>query len=178
MIEDATLAVRVTHTEVLSEGVRSLRLARVDGRPLPHFSAGSHVVVDIDTGERILRNPYSLISDGDRRGEPILDYEIAVALNPRSRGGSAWLHRFARPGARLRIGWPHNLFGPPGPARRHVLIAGGIGITPIFAMARALLDSGSAFELHYAFRGADRAPLLERLRELTIRPGAARTLHE
>ncbi len=178
MIEDTTLTVSVTHTDVLCEGVRAFRLARVDGLPLPHFSAGSHVVVEVDTGERILRNPYSLISDGDRYGEPIVDYEIAVALNRPSRGGSAWLHEFARPGARLRIGWPHNLFGLVKQARHHLLFAGGIGITPIFAMARALSETGASFEVHYAFRSPDQAPLLGRLSELMARAGDRQILHE
>ncbi len=96
-------------------------------------------------GEDGLLRQYSLCGDPDDR----LAFEIAVLRETQSRG-SAWVHDNLKPGAHWRIRGPRNHFRLDETARRLVLIAGGIGITPISAMARRAL--GIDYELHYSGR--------------------------
>lgn len=142
------IAVRVRAVTEPAPGIREFLLAREDGGALPRWSGGSHVIVHLDTGSRRHANPYSLMGDpGDAH-----HYRIAVQRQARSRGGSVHLHDAVRGGDRLEISPPVNLFPIARLARHHVLLAGGIGITPILAQARDLRRLGVPFEVHYAFR--------------------------
>lgn len=141
--------VRVAMTESVTPTVKRLRLERRDGGPLPPYSAGSHTVLTLETGIRRLRNAYSLLGSTLAGGRA---YEVAVLRTPQSRGGSAFIHEAVGPGTLLTIGAPMNLFPLNRTARRHILVAGGIGITPIAAMAEELSAASLAFELHYAMR--------------------------
>ncbi|MEU7815308.1 PDR/VanB family oxidoreductase [Pseudonocardia sp. NPDC049154] len=132
--------VRVDRIVDEAEGVRSFRLVGLDGDRLPPATPGSHV--DVQTPGGPIRQ-YSLC-DPD-------DHVIAVKLEAGSRGGSAAMHRVEE-GDVLEIGAPRNAFGLVEEARRHVLVAGGIGITPVLAMARHLARRGAGFELHYFAR--------------------------
>ncbi len=162
----AAIEVRIVGIEPIAVGVLGVRLRAADGAGLPRFSAGSHVVVSAEGAGRPFRNAYSLIGDGDNQGLPVEAYDIAVALRPDSRGGSRWFHEQAAAGARLEIGWPCNLFPLASHARRHLLVAGGIGVTPVLAMARRLMRSGAGFEVHYGYRSTGHAALLQPLREI------------
>ncbi len=82
------------------------------------------------------------------------------------RGGSVGVHERIAPGDVLTIEPPRNLFAPIVRARRHVLVAGGIGITPFVSYAHQLCADGVEFELHYAFRERAGGPLLDELRAL------------
>jgi vanillate O-demethylase ferredoxin subunit len=155
VLEMTTLETEITAIRDEAEGIRCFTLAAV-GSPLPPFTAGAHVDVHLPGG---LVRQYSLCSDPDVGG----DYEIAVLREPTSRGGSAAMHALA-PGARLRIGPPRNLFPLTEDATRTLLFAGGIGITPILAMASRLHCLGAAFELHYCARNESRAAFIARLR--------------
>lgn len=145
--------------------VRVLTLADPTGAPLPPFSPGSHVLVHAGG----VRNAYSLCSSPSALGS----YRIAVRLIADGRGGSRALHEDVAPGDRLTIEAPQNLFAPNALARHHVLVAGGIGVTPFLAYVHALAREGRSFELHYAYRAKDAAPLLDELRTV-----CGRRLHE
>lgn len=141
----------LTAKEPLSPRITRFRFEHPEGAPLPVFSGGAHVMVQMQDGDILRRNAYSLISDpADRSG-----YEIAVQREDAGRGGSRWMHDQARPGLRMTIGTPVNLFALDLPARRHLLIAGGVGITPFLAQLHDLARIGAAYELHYAVRSRD-----------------------
>ncbi|WP_432181549.1 PDR/VanB family oxidoreductase [Streptomyces sp. NBC_00063] len=120
-------------------------LARADGGQLWEYEAGAHVDVEVGT-DRLVRQ-YSLC--GAANG-PHKQYRLAVLNEPASRGGSRAMHDLAE-GDTLRIAAPRNRFGIT-PARRHLLFAGGIGITPLLAMARTLDARGADYQLHYCAR--------------------------
>ncbi|MCM2331565.1 MAG: PDR/VanB family oxidoreductase [Pseudomonas sagittaria] len=158
------LDVRVTAVRQLTPLVREFTFAAEQGE-LPGFSAGSHVLVHLPTPQRSLRNAYSLLGDP---AEPA-QYRIAVRLQEDSRGGSRFLHEQVQEGDRLQLSPPANLFALHSQARHHLLIAGGIGITPFLAQVAELERRGASFALHYACRGgltdAYRGELAARLGE-------------
>ncbi|QLH19534.1 PDR/VanB family oxidoreductase [Streptomyces sp. Rer75] len=131
-------------------------LARADGGELWEYEAGAHI--DVQVGEAGLVRQYSLCGPPGIRKQ----YRLAVLNEPASRGGSRAMHGLAE-GDTLRIGAPRNRFGLA-PARRHLLLAGGIGITPLLSMAQALDAEGGDYHLHYCARSrtdAAFAPELE-----------------
>ena len=131
-----------------AEGICSFELEAVHGGELPPFAAGAHVDVHVQPG--IVRQ-YSLCGDpADRRR-----WRIAVLREAASRGGSAGMHDHVRPGTTLQVSEPRNHF-PLVPARHSLLIAGGIGVTPILSMARALNGEGRSFHMHYCTRSPAR----------------------
>lgn len=140
--------VRVTEAETLTPTIKRLRFASLDGEALPPYSAGSHTVLSLRAGSRTIRNPYSLLAATMGGGA----YEVAVLRTPQSRGGSAFVHEAVQAGTELALSAPVNLFPVNRLARRHVLVAGGIGITPIMAMAEEMAAANAPFELHYAMR--------------------------
>ncbi|WP_255213979.1 cytochrome P450/oxidoreductase, partial [Burkholderia pseudomallei] len=139
-------ALRVDSVMPVAERVLRVRLVAPDGAPLPRWSAGAHI--DVECGDTGLSRQYSLCGDPAERGV----YEIAVLREPASRGGSAWLHERLRPGMRVKIRGPRNHFRLDGHAARAILIAGGIGITPIGAIAREARARGIDYALHYCGR--------------------------
>ncbi len=154
----ALLDVRVADAQLVTPVIREIRLEPLAGS-LPGFSAGSHVQVQLPNG---LRNAYSLLGDPYDSAQ----YRIAVRLQDNSRGGSRYLHQQLQIGDHLRISAPANLFPLQGQARLHILIAGGIGITPLLAYCAELLRRGAQFELHYAFRAGLSDAYVDSLREL------------
>jgi dimethylamine monooxygenase subunit B len=144
----AKLAVRVAEVVEVNDLIRRFRFVARDGGLLPAFSGGAHVVVEMDDHGTRRLNPYSLMGDPeDRTG-----YEISVRRDDAGRGGSLFLHRHVRPGMDLSISHPINLFPLDNRARKHLMIAGGIGITPFLAQIAQLDRQGGRFELHYAAR--------------------------
>jgi ferredoxin-NADP reductase len=135
--------------------VRTLRLVAPDRASLPSFTPGSHVVVEV--GERA--NAYSLIGGFI---EPTA-YEISVLRLPDGRGGSARLHEQVSVGDELAVSPPRSAFAPIASARHHMLVAGGIGITPILSHVRAARLFGRSFEVLYAHRAGASAPLVDEL---------------
>jgi tetrachlorobenzoquinone reductase len=143
----------------IADAVRLMELRAADGTPLPAFAAGDHVEVHLGQD---LRRCYSLVG---RPGAVTPTYRIAVALDPASRGGSKAVHAL-RVGQALTISDPRSGFplaAGPVPA---VLIAGGIGITPILTMAYALDAEDRPWQVHYAFRSHAAAALLPELSAL------------
>jgi len=146
----------------LGPGIREFWLEPEDGGELPAYSGGSHIVLSLPLPGGIRRNPYSLVGDPhDRR-----KWRIAVRRQEQSRGGSAWLHESAREGQPLKVSMPANLFPMARLARHHILIAGGIGVTPIVSHARELARLGHSFEVHYAHRAPEFGVLVDELRQL------------
>ena len=146
---------------VVSEIVRqtpsivSIRLARPDGDVLPPWEPGAHVDVQLVTRQE---RQYSLCGDpADTRG-----YRIAVLDEPLSRGGSHYIHRHLQVGRRVYVRPPRNLF-PLGQARGYLLLAAGIGITPILAMARHLDAVGAPWRMLYLSRRAEDVAFAEEL---------------
>lgn len=147
----------VTAIEQQAQDILSFDLARADGEPLPAFSAGAHIDVHLPDG---LVRQYSLCNHPEERHR----YQIAVLRSADSRGGSIAMHGLEQ-GVRLRISEPRNLFPLQHDARRHLLMAGGIGITPILCMAERLSHTGGDFTLHYFARSAQQAAFVERMRQ-------------
>ena len=151
----------LTARETLSPRIARFRFERPDKGPLPLFSGGAHVMVEMQDGDILRRNAYSLISDPEDGS----GYEIAVQREDQGRGGSLFMHEQARPGMLMHIGLPVNLFALNLTARKHLLIAGGVGITPFIAQTRELQRLGLPYELHYAVRARDELAALPLLPE-------------
>ncbi len=149
----------VTDVERVAEHVVRVRLEDPHGHPLPAWTSGAHIDVDCGAREEPLVRQYSLC------GPPTDDhaYEVAVLLETDSRGGSRWVHENAVEGATFRVRGPRNHFRVDVDADRLVLVAGGIGITPILAHADRARELGLDYEIHYAGRAVERMAFLERL---------------
>lgn len=156
------LQLRVAAVEPLTPLVTRFRFEDPKGGDLPLFSGGAHVVVEMPDGTVLRRNPYSLISDPmDGSG-----YEIAVRREDAGRGGSRFMHTRVTEGDLMRVSLPLNVFALDLRARKSVLIAGGIGITPFVAQIRQLMRLQLPFELHYAARSRAEAAGLKLLPDL------------
>ncbi len=142
------MKVRVLSKTGIAEGICKIELVAIDGHSLLPFSPGAHI--DVDLGHGLVRQ-YSLCNAMDERDR----YVIAVLLEPNSRGGSASVHALSV-GDTMEIGDPRNLFPLARDAEHSILVAGGIGITPLLAMAHDLSAAGSSFEMHYCARTPDR----------------------
>ena len=116
-----------------AEGIIVLDLVADKEGSLPSFEPGAHV--DVHLGPDLVR-PYSLCGDPADRTR----YRLGILLAEQSRGGSAAIHRNVRAGDRLRIGLPRNHFPLASEASRSVLVGGGIGVTPLLAMARHCIN--------------------------------------
>ena len=157
-----SLSVRVSAIEEVAPLIREFTLEAVDGC-LPAFSPGSHVQVAMPGETREIRNAYSLCSDP----RDTSCYRIAIRLQDNSRGGSEFMHNKVKVGDQLTITPPANFFGPSSLGRRHLLIAGGVGITPFMSYIPELERQGAEYELHYLYRssqtGAYRDELMRKL---------------
>ncbi len=150
------LTVRVLRKMSEALDICSFELATEDGRPLPAFAAGSHIDVQLPGG---LTRQYSLCNDPQETQR----YLIAVLRDPASRGGSAAMHDAVAVGQLLQISPPKNHFALVHAAPRSLLLAGGIGITPLLCMAERLSRAGADFELHYCIRSRERAAFAGRI---------------
>jgi ferredoxin-NADP reductase len=139
------ITVRVARITAEAERIRSFELVPESGDRLPVFTAGAHIVVSLPNG---LARQYSLASDPADRER----YVIAVLREEQGRGGSRWMHDSLQEGDRLIIGPPVNRFPLDERGARHLLIAGGIGITPLLAMARRLERLAADYTLIYCTR--------------------------
>ncbi|HZZ03919.1 PDR/VanB family oxidoreductase [Paraburkholderia sp.] len=155
----------VADTDPLTAEISSLKLKAADGGPLPAFSGGAHIKfrVDLTDGAKdpvtlpgALRTPtrgercYSLVNSDDQSGY----YEIAVKREAAGAGGSRFMHAL-RTGEHVRAALPTNDFPLHDEPHEAVLMAGGIGITPILSMAKELSAKGAPYRLHYAARSPE-----------------------
>ncbi|MEC9341205.1 MAG: PDR/VanB family oxidoreductase [Pseudomonadota bacterium] len=145
--EGERLSVRVASVTELAQGIRGLRLVR-DGGDMPSFTAGAHVDFFLPTPAGELRRSYSIASPPWDSG----GYDFGVLRDAASSGGSAFVHDRISAGDLLDISPPKNFFPLADEAGHHLLLAGGIGITPMLCMARVLDRRGADFALHYAAR--------------------------
>ncbi|MEG1038369.1 MAG: PDR/VanB family oxidoreductase [Pseudomonas sp.] len=153
---EALLNVVVRKRELQGDGVVVLDLASTDGSPLPTFDAGAHVDIHLAPG---LVRQYSLCSNpGD-----VSTYRLGILKDPASRGGSLAAHESLNEGRQVQISAPRNLFPLAENAQRTLLLGGGIGVTPMIAMAYTLHQRGEPFELHYCGRARQRSAFLEEL---------------
>lgn len=143
--------VQVSQVEPLTEQVKRFTLVATDGKPLPAFTGGSHVIVQMSDGDNQYSNAYSLLSSPHDTS----CYQIAVRLEENSRGGSRFLHQQVKVGDRLTISTPNNLFALISSARKHLFIAGGIGITPFLSHMAELQHSDVDWQLHYCSRNPE-----------------------
>lgn len=148
-----TIPVIVTGIELVTPLIKLFTLRSLDGRDLPAFSGGCHIVVIMPCEGRTYRNPYSLLSSP----WDLSSYQIAVRRHENGRGGSLYLHDRVQVGSQLRVAHPINLFPLAKLARNHILICGGIGITPMMAMVEDLKTGHVPFEVHYSARDPEHA---------------------
>lgn len=147
----ARIAVTVAKVVQVNALIKRFRFVRSDGGAMPAFSGGAHSVVEMQDGPTRRMNPYSLMGDpADLSG-----YEISVRRDEGGRGGSLYLHKQVTAGMQMVISHPVNLFPLDLRAKKHLLIAGGIGITPFLAQIAQLSSMNALFELHYSARSPE-----------------------
>ncbi|WP_308199800.1 PDR/VanB family oxidoreductase [Herbiconiux aconitum] len=148
----------VTEATQVAEDVVLLELRAADGSSLPPWQPGAHLDVVVQPG---VERQYSLCGDP----ADLSRYHVAVLREPDGRGGSEHLHTHVAAGASLRIRGPLNHFAlvPPTAASRYVFVAGGIGITPLVPMIRAVEAVGASWMLEYAGRSLERMPFVDEL---------------
>jgi vanillate O-demethylase ferredoxin subunit len=151
-----TLLVAAT-TEETAE-IKTFDLVDPAGAMLPGFTAGAHI--DVEAAPHLIRQ-YSLMNNPAERHR----YRIGVLKDATSRGGSVAMHAIG-PGALLRIAGPRNHFELATGSHPAILLAGGIGITPLLAMAHRLHHTGQAFTLHYCARSPAHAAFLDDLKHI------------
>ncbi len=154
------LSLTVSGMRQLTPTIRSYELRSPDGTDLPLVEPGSHIRVPVVTaGGVAIEREYSISSNTSDRTR----WEIAVRYEPEGEGGSAAVHEKFMLGTRLNVDSPANQFPLHDTGEPAVLIAGGIGITPIRSMAYQLADRRAAFTLHYAGRARDEMAYLDEL---------------
>ena len=149
------MKVRVNGLKVETRDITVYDLCRDDGSSLPAFDAGAHIELTLPNG---LKRQYSLVPSGSSAV-----YRIAVQRDRASRGGSAWIHENFVPGCEIDVSEPRNHFRLDEQASRSILIAGGIGVTPMLGMCDRLDELGSSWRLYYAARSRSAAAFLPEL---------------
>src|SRR5262245_1823897 len=152
------MQLRVRSITYLAEATNGYELVDPRGRDLPRFEAGAHI--DLRTGGFLRR--YSLCNDPAERRR----YCIAVLRESESRGGSRHLHETVQVGELVEVSLPRNNFPLDPAAKRHLLIAGGIGIAPMMSMIAELRRRHAEFEVHYCTRTPERTAFRGRLAPL------------
>ena len=167
-----TINVRVSAVVPLNDLVTRFEFTRMDGKLFPTFSGGAHTVVEMQDGDLTRRNPYSLMSDPN----DTTTYAISVRRDDQGRGGSLFMHKNVKEGDEMVITYPVNLFSLDLRSKKHLFLAGGIGITPFMAMIAQLERMNGNWELHYSVRSASLASYAD---ELTRRyPGRVHVYHD
>jgi phthalate 4,5-dioxygenase reductase subunit len=145
----------VTARRQLTPSIAEFTLTCASGGTLPDFTPGSHIAIQTPSGAM---RRYSLVNDGAEPGS----YVIAVKREPASRGGSLSMHNQAMINTPLQVEKPQNDFALAR-GEKYLLIAGGIGITPILSMARALSRGNKKFRLIYCTRSVDETAYLDEI---------------
>lgn len=148
----------VSQVEQLTPLIKRFSFKRQDGENFPAFSGGSHVIVKMNDK---LSNAYSLMSNA----QDLSTYQVCVRKDAEGKGGSVFMHEQCIDGFQLHISSPKNLFALSATGEKHILIAGGIGITPFLPQMDELAARGAQYELHYAFRSPEHAALWDELQQ-------------
>ncbi len=159
----STIDVRVAAKRNEATDICTYELVDAGGDALPPFAAGAHIDVHLPNG---LVRQYSLCNDPGESHR----YLIGVLRDPASRGGSQAMHEMVNEGDMLKIGAPKNHFPLAHEARRSLLLAGGIGVTPILCMAERLAGAGAEFDMHYCTRSRERTAFVERIEASRFAP--------
>lgn len=154
----------IRRIEIVAEDIACVELAPAAGGRFPPFSAGSHV--DVFINEETIRQ-YSISNDPTDCSY----YRLAIQKEPQSRGGSRAIHESFRTGDPVRISEPRNNFSLAEDDTKVVLVAGGIGVTPILSMAYHLTAKGTAFAFHVCARSRERVAFVD---EISASPFATR----
>ncbi|MEL6869125.1 MAG: reductive dehalogenase domain-containing protein [Pseudomonadota bacterium] len=166
--EAPVIRVQVANVQHEADNINSYELRSLDGEPLPPFTAGAHL--DVVVAPEFFRQ-YSLASDPADRST----YRIGVLNEADGRGGSQLLHRIFSEGRKVFVSRPINHFPLDESASHSLLLGGGIGITPMIAMAHRLHAMGKSFTMHYSCRAREQAAFLNDVQQA---PWADRvTLH-
>lgn len=169
MSENPSLRLRVWSMTWQTPTVLSLVLESTDRRPLPPATPGSHLDLHLAPG---LTRCYSIVGQQGLRHR----YEIAVARDTNSRGGSRFIHEKLRVGNELGASCPRNLFALDASAAPSVLLAGGIGITPIWSMVQQLEQQEQPWLLLYAARARTHAAYIDEIERLAEQSRVGRLL--
>nr|WP_293951125.1 PDR/VanB family oxidoreductase [Sneathiella sp.] len=148
------IKVVIRHKKRESDTIMSYELRDADERPLPAFTAGSHI--DVHLGKDLIRQ-YSLLNNPAETHR----YVLGVLREETGRGGSKHLHDHLQEGDILTISSPRNAFSLDETASKTLLLAGGIGVTPLLSMAERLTHIGAQFEMHYCARTRSNTAFLE-----------------
>jgi ferredoxin-NADP reductase len=151
-----TLELRVRQITNEAVDINTFEFVDPTGADLPPFTAGSHIDVHVPGG--ILRQ-YSLCNDPKERHR----YVIGVLKDPKSTGGSKALHEKVHAGDTIKVSAPRNNFRIVDEAAHHLLLAGGIGVTPMMAMVEALESRNADYALHYCTRSEGQTAFRDRL---------------
>ena len=163
---DRILTVRVSRIIRQTPEILAFELAHPRGRELPSFSAGAHIDVHLPGG---FMRQYSL-AQAAQPGDTGERYVIGVKRESASRGGSAAMHDRVQVGDLLAISVPRNTFPICAQAQRHVLLAGGIGMTPMLAMAQQLARDRADFTLCVFARSREHLAFAQALAEPALAP--------
>ncbi|KER69946.1 iron-sulfur protein [Burkholderia cepacia] len=158
-VDGETMHLLVRQIRFEGKGINSYELVDPSGVKLPPFEAGAHIDIYLNNG---MIRQYSLCNPSFERSR----YVIGVLKDENGRGGSKAVHERLRAGDLVKISRPRNHFPLARDIRRAVLIAGGIGVTPIKAMAHELEARGVDYEMHYCARNAECAAFGDELRQL------------
>jgi vanillate O-demethylase ferredoxin subunit len=162
--------VRVTSIRFEAEGIHSFELKPTQGMELPPFTAGAHIELHLSNG---MQRSYSLLNNPAERHR----YMIAISRDPKSRGGSRFIHDKLQVGQTVRISAPRNNFELDESALNTVLISGGIGITPLMSMIERLEQLKKPWHLFYCARSRQHAAFLEQLTERGFLDAQKLTVH-
>lgn len=146
-------------------GILQLKLTEANDGDLPPFEAGAHLDIHVRHGDVDLWRQYSLCGDPEERNV----YRLGILKDPKSRGGSVAIHDLALPGTRVDANPPRNHFPLAEEAGRSILLGGGIGITPMLAMAHRLHKLGGDFELHYCTRSKDVTAFMDKIGDMPFK---------
>jgi len=169
IIDSQALTLRVAAIDRLSPDLAAVHLVAADGARLPPAAPGAHITLSLPlpVAARPLRNSYTLVA-----ADPETGYRLVIRRAARSRGGSQFIHDRLAPGDLISATMPHNLFALHSQAKKHLLIGGGIGVTPLIAFLARLRATGARFELHQIAAPAD-LPVFAQL----IDPRAGEPVH-
>ncbi|MBT4116832.1 MAG: oxidoreductase [Rhodospirillaceae bacterium] len=153
----AEMQIKVADIQQLTTGIKKFEFEAVDGGELPEWQPGAHLIFVLDAH---LHNSYSLSGDPTERGK----YVTAVLREENGAGGSKHMHDKVSVGDVLTVQGPNNNFPLAEDAKSHLLIAGGIGITPMLAMGRHLKASGANVHLHYCTKSPEETAYMDEVK--------------
>lgn len=153
------IAVIVSEIFKINELITRFSFVCSDRGQLPAFSGGAHIIIEMNDAGTLRRNPYSLMSNPYTQDQ----YSVSIRRDDEGRGGSVYMHTQVTVGRQMFISNPVNLFALDLRATKHLMIAGGIGITPFMSQILQLQQLNKNFELHYSVRSISLSAYTEKL---------------